>query len=305
MTPNILKWANKEGTFVRQASKFRNFIQKGGEFEPEANRYHLYISYACPWAHRTLIVRQLKGLDKVIGLSIVDYLMEERGWKFSTAEETPGCIPDTLHNSSHIRDLYFLADPNYEGRFTVPVLWDKKLNTIVNNESAEIIRMFNSDFNEIAGNPELDLCPENLLESIDETNAWVYDNLNNGVYKAGFATAQSEYEKNANLVFEAQKRIEEIFGKQKFICGDGMTEADIRLFTTMIRFDPVYVGHFKCNMLTVKDSPNTLAWLNRMVAVPGIKETINMTHIKRHYYMSHKQINPTGIVPLSDGPVPL
>jgi putative glutathione S-transferase len=305
MAANILKWANKDGAFIRQASKFRNVVEKGGEFEPEADRYHLYISYACPWAHRTLIVRQLKGLDKVVGLSVVDYLMEEKGWKFSTAEETPGCIPDTLYNSNHIRDLYFRADPNYEGRFTVPVLWDKKLNTIVNNESSEIIRIFNSAFNDIAGNPGLDLCPENLLATIDETNAWVYDNLNNGVYKAGFATAQSEYEKNANLVFEAQKRIEEILKKQQFICGDVMTEADVRLFTTLIRFDPVYVGHFKCNLLAVKDCPNTLAWLSRMVAVPGIKETINMTHIKRHYYMSHKQINPTGIVPLSDGPIPL
>jgi len=249
-------------------------------------------------------VRNIKGLEKAIGLSVVDYLMGEKGWKFSTPEETPGCILDPI-GSSHIRDLYFRADPNYDGRFTVPILWDNKLNTIVNNESSEIIRMLNSEFNDIAGNPELNLCPDELLGQIEETNAWVYDNLNNGVYKSGFATAQTEYEKNAKLVHEAQQRVETILGKNTFICGSQMTEADIRLFTTMIRFDPVYFGHFKCNLLAVHDCPNTLTWLKRMVAYPGLKDTINMKHIKKHYYMSHKQINPTGIVPLSNGPIEL
>jgi len=304
MATNILQWANKDGAFVRTVSSFRNFIKKGTQFEPEAGRYHLYISYACPWAHRTLIVRKIKGLEKVIGLSVVDYLMADKGWKFSTDEETPGCIPDTLHNSSHLRDLYFRANPNFEGRFTVPVLWDKKLNTIVNNESSEIIRMLNSEFNDLSGN-SLNLIPESLLDRIDETNAWVYDTLNNGVYKAGFATSQFEYEKNAALVHESQKRVEAILGQQNFICGDVLTEADIRLFTTMIRFDPVYFGHFKCNLLAVRDCPHTVAWLQRMVAYPGIKETINMEHIKKHYYMSHKQINPTQVVPLSNGPIQL
>lgn len=231
--------------------------------------------------------------------------MEEKGWKFSTPEETPGCIPDTVNGASHIREVYFKADPNYDGRFTVPVLWDKKLNTIVNNESSEIIRIFNTDFNDLAGNPTLDLYPSPLAQSIDETNTWVYDNLNNGVYKAGFATTQAQYELNAKLVFESQKRVEEIFGSNKFICGDQLTEADIRLFTTMIRFDPVYFGHFKCNLLAVKDCPNTLDWLRRIVAIPGVRETVKMEHIKKHYYMSHKQINPTQVVPLSNGPIDL
>lgn len=250
-------------------------------------------------------MRNIKGLDKVIGLSVVDYMMGEKGWKFSSPEETPGCIPDTVHHSEHIRDLYFRANKDYDGRFTVPVLWDKKLNTIVNNESSEIIRMLNSEFNDIAEHAELDLCPEGLREKIDEVNDWVYNGLNNGVYKSGFATSQDQYELNAKLVFESQQRVEAILGQSKFVCGDVLTEADIRLFTTMVRFDPVYFGHFKCNMLAVRNSPNTLDWLKRMVAVPGIKATINMEHIKKHYYMSHKQINPTGVVPLSNGPIDL
>ncbi len=247
----------------------------------------------------------MKGLDKHIGLSVVDYLMGEKGWKFSTPEETLGCIPDPLFNVGYIRELYFKADPNYDGRFTVPVLWDKKLNTIVNNESAEIIRIFNSAFNDIAENPAFDLYPEALRQVIDETNDWIYNGINNGVYKAGFATTQEAYSENARLVHQTQLRIEEVLSKQPYICGNVLTEADIRLFTTMIRFDPVYFGHFKCNLLSVRDSPATLKWLQRMVDTPGVKGTINMEHIKKHYYMSHKQINPTQVVPLSNGPIPL
>ncbi|KAK9711907.1 S-glutathionyl-(chloro)hydroquinone reductase [Basidiobolus ranarum] len=304
---NIYKWASKDGEFRRKPSTFRNTIsnEEGSDFKPEKGRYHLYISYACPWAHRTLIVRALKGLQDVIGLSIVDYLMQSKGWKFSTPEETPGSIPDTLYNSEYIREIYFKANPEYDGRFTVPVLWDKKLETIVNNESSEIIRIFNSAFDEFV--PEhakgVSYYPEKLRKEIDDINEWIYDTVNNGVYKSGFATTQEAYEKNCVNVFSSLDKIEKILSEHEFLVGETFTEADIRLWTTIIRFDPVYHGHFKCNIKSIeKDYPHILRWARQIYQLPNIKETVNMEHIKKHYYMSHININPTQVVPLGNGP---
>lgn len=302
-------WAvpsNEKGEFIRKESQFRNFIEEGGQFPPEANRYHLYISLACPWAHRTLITRNLKGLQDVIGLSVVHYLMGGDGWEFASPVEVPGCIPDTVNGAKLLREIYLLSDPEYDGRITVPVLFDKQTKKIVNNESSEIIRIFNSSFNNLAKNPSLDLYPADLSAQIDEINEWIYNGLNNGVYKAGFATAQDAYEKNARLVHDSLLKVEKILKANEpngYLCGSKLTEADIRLFTTIVRFDPVYVGHFKCNLVTVKDLPALSNWMKRIFDLEGIKETVNMEHIKKHYYMSHVGINPTRIVPLSDGPL--
>lgn len=299
---NILKWASADGSFKRQASQFRNWITKDGPHQPESNRYVLYVSLACPWAHRTLIARKLKGLEDCIKLSVVDYLLGENGWKFSQPEETAGCIPDPLYNFKFIKELYFKADPEYTDRFTVPVLFDSKLQTIVNNESSEILRMFNSEFNEIARNPDIDLYPKALREEIDLINSWIYDDFNNGVYKAGFATAQDKYEESVVKVRDALQKLEKILTNKRYLCGDVLTEVDIRTFTTALRYDPVYFGHFKCNLVSIeKDCPNILRWMRDIY--PLVKDTCNMEHIKKHYYMSHKQINPNGIVPLSNGPL--
>ncbi|KAM3581570.1 S-glutathionyl-(chloro)hydroquinone reductase [Umbelopsis sp. WA50703] len=305
--PNITKWASKDGEFRRQVSSFRDFVSrdKNARFAAEPNRYHLYISWACPWAHRTAIVRQLKGLDKIIGLSVVDYLMLDKGWKFSTSDETPGAIPDTVNHTNYIRELYFKANPDYEGRFTVPVLWDKKNATIVSNESSEIIRMFNEEFNEHIDEDKksLNYYPENLRSEIDSINEWVYDTVNNGVYKSGFATTQAAYEKNVYPLFESLDRLEKILAENEYLVAGTFTEADIRLWTTIVRFDPVYVGHFKCNLKTIeKDYPNILRWARQIYQKPGVADTVNMHHIKHHYYESHSQINPTGVVPVSNGP---
>ncbi|KAJ3039398.1 S-glutathionyl-(chloro)hydroquinone reductase [Rhizophlyctis rosea] len=302
----IYKWASKEdGEYRRQASTFRNFVssETGADFPAEADRYHLYVSHACPWAHRTAIVRKLKGLDKIIGLSVVNYLMGPNGWKFSTSEECPGAIPDTVNNAQFIRELYFKANPDYEGRFTVPVLWDKKQNTIVNNESSEIIRMFNSAFDAFSSAPGVTYYPEDLRAEIDAINEWIYNDINNGVYKSGFATTQEAYEKNVKQLFVSLHRVDDILAKNEWLVGGKFTEADIRLFTTIVRFDPVYFGHFKCNLGSIAyDFPNILRWARQVYQIGGIKDTINMEHIKRHYYMSHIQINPTQVVPLSNGP---
>ncbi|KAL0135806.1 glutathione S-transferase [Mucor lusitanicus] len=305
--PAILKWASKDGEFRRQQSTFRDTIEadSNAKFAAEPDRYHLYISWACPWAHRTALVRQLKGLDKLIGLSVVDYLMLDKGWKFSTAEECPGAIPDTVNNAQHIRDIYFKVNPDYEGRFTVPVLWDKKLETIVNNESSEIIRMFNTAFNQYLDkeHAERNYYPESLRKEIDENNEWIYDTINNGVYKSGFATTQAAYEKNVYPLFKSLDRVEKMLEGKKFLIQDTFTEADIRLFTTIVRFDPVYFGHFKCNIGSIEHNyPNILKWARRIYQMPGVKETVNMDHIKGHYYMSHRQINPTQVVPVGNGP---
>ncbi|CAG8459202.1 7347_t:CDS:10 [Ambispora gerdemannii] len=305
----ILNWASPTGEFRRKPSSFRDFISKkpNARFPPEPNRYHLYVSYACPWAHRTLIVRALKGLEDIIGLSVVDYLMQEKGWKFSTPEQTPGAIPDTVNNAQYLRELYFKAEPEYGGRFTVPTLWDKKLGTIVNNESSEIIRMFNEVFDDYLPDATKGITyyPEHLRAEIDAINEWVYDTVNNGVYKAGFATTQQActYEQNAHKIFESLDRLEDILSTNEFLVGGVLTEADIRLWTTIIRFDPVYHGHFKANLKSIeKDYPNLLRWARQIYQIPKIADTVNMHHIKNHYYQSHKQINPTGVVPIGNGP---
>lgn len=295
-----------DGSFKRRASSFRNQIEKGGEFTPEKGRYHLYVSYACPWATRTLITRQLKGLEDFIGVTVVSPRMGSNGWTFGDHDEFPGAQPDPVYKSAHLRDLYLKACPEYDGRFTVPTLWDKKTNTIVNNESSEIIRMFNTAFNDQipAEKAAIDIYPQNLRTEIDSINEWVYDNVNNGVYRAGFATTQEAYQKAVVQVFEALDKLEKILTGKDYLVGDQLTEADIRLFVTIIRFDPVYVGHFKCNFRTIRDGyPAIHLWLRKLYwNNPVFKDTCNFDHIKTHYYWSHVSINPTRIVPV--GPIP-
>jgi putative glutathione S-transferase len=289
------------GQFVRSAAQFRNFVTPDGTpgpagvggFKAESGRYHLYVSLACPWAHRTLIFRKLKGLEEHISVSVVHYLMLEKGWEF---REESGATRDHLFGAQTLAEIYTRANPDYSGRVTVPVLWDKQSGTVVSNESSEIIRMFNSAFDAITGNA-LDLYPAALRAEIDEINAFVYDTINNGVYKCGFATTQSAYETNFDALFSALDTIEARLATRRYLCGDTLTEADWRLFTTLVRFDPVYVGHFKCNMRRIEDYPNLYRYLKSLYAVPGIRDTVDFHHIKHHYYGSHKTINPTGIVP--------
>ena len=284
------------GRFVRKPSSFRGWVRADGStpFAPEANRYHLYVALACPWAHRTLIFRKLKRLEGVISLSIVDPIMAENGWTFGTGE---GCIADTVNGARHLHEVYSGADPHYTGRVTVPVLWDRATGTIVNNESAEIIRMLNSEFNEL-GDAAVDFYPEALHAEIDAVNDFVYPNVNNGVYRCGFATTQDAYEEAVHALFEALSELEERLGRQRYLVGSRLTEADWRLFTTLVRFDAVYVGHFKCNLRRIADFPNLSGYLRELYQVPGVAETVNFEHIKRHYYGSHAAIKPTAIVPL-------
>ena len=290
-----------DGRFVRSASQFRNWVTADGSagpsgtggFKAEAGRYHLYVSLACPWAHRTLIFRALKKLEDVISVSVVDYLMAEEGW---TLTGKGGATPDHLYGAKRLYEIYTRADPHYSGRVTVPVLWDKQQQTIVSNESAEIIRMLNTAFNEF-GDASLDFYPEELRSEIDALNDFIYPNINNGVYRAGFATAQDAYEEAYNNVFDALDKIEDILSKQRYLAGTRLTEADWRLFTTLIRFDPVYVGHFKCNKARIADYPNISNYVRELYQMEGISGTVNFAHIKNHYYMSHKTINPTGVVP--------
>jgi glutathionyl-hydroquinone reductase len=287
------------GAFVRPDSTFRNAITADGSsaFPAEAGRYHLYVALSCPWAHRTLITRKLKRLEKAISISIVDVHMGSDGWVFSDA---PGTIPDTLYGFKFLHQVYTKADPDYTGRVTVPTLWDKKAETIVNNESSEIIRMFNTAFDGLGGgigNPDLDLYPKPLRVEINAVNDRVYNNINNGVYKAGFATSQSAYEAAFDALFEALDEMEERLGKHRYIVGNQLTEADIRFFTTLVRFDAVYQYHFKCNLRRIEDYPNLSNYLRDLYQTPGFGETVNMDHIKRHYYGSHETINPSGIVP--------
>ena len=294
-----------KGQFVRAQSSFRSHVTADGSpgptgaggFKAESGRYHLYVSYACPWAHRTLIFRKLKGLEGHISVSIVHYRMLENGWEFHAEE---GATEDHLFGSDALWQVYTKADPHYSGRVTVPVLWDKKTGTIVNNESSEIIRMFNSAFDDITGNT-LDLYPEDLRGEIDALNARVYDTVNNGVYKCGFATTQDAYEENFVKLFATLDELDARLEGKKYLFGDRLTEADVRLFTTIVRFDPVYVGHFKCNLRRIADYPNLYRFLKTLYNLPDVTETVNFTHIKNHYYQSHRTINPTGIVP--SGPV--
>ncbi|MCH8163709.1 MAG: glutathione S-transferase family protein, partial [Proteobacteria bacterium] len=277
-----------KGRFVRSASQFRNWVTVDGAaglkgsagFKAEAGRYHLYVSYACPWANRTLIFRKIKGLEKIISLSVVHWHMAEDGWTFVEGE---GVIADPNLNANYLRDIYLKANNIYSGRVTVPVLWDKKTNTIVSNESSEIIRMFNSAFDEI-GATEGDYYPESLREDIDALNERIYDTVNNGVYKAGFATTQEAYEEAVVALFETLDWLDVRLKLQRYVTGDQITEADWRLFTTLIRFDAVYVGHFKCNLKRLLDYPNLWAYTRDLYQQVGIDETINMHHIKQHYY---------------------
>ncbi|KAJ3292819.1 S-glutathionyl-(chloro)hydroquinone reductase [Borealophlyctis nickersoniae] len=301
----VYKWESKDGEFRRQVSSFRDFISSAPDspFPPEANRYHLYVSLACPWAHRTMIVRALKGLEDVIGLSVVDYLLGEHSWKFSDPKDCPGAIPDTVNNAKYLSDLYYKASPQFSGRFTVPVLWDKKKDTIVNNESSEIIRMLNSEFDQWSSAPGVTYYPKDLAPQIDAINEWIYNDINNGVYKSGFATAQDVYEKHVMQLFKSLDRVEQILTENEWLVGGRFTEADIRLFTTIVRFDPVYHTHFKCNLKTIShDYPAILRWARQVYQIPKIKETVNMEHIKKHYFMSHIQINPKQIVGVWNGP---
>lgn len=293
------------GKFIRTEAQFRNWITPDGEpgptgiggFKAEAGRYHLYVSLACPWAHRTLIFRELKGLEKMITVSVVHAYMGNEGWTF---EEGPGVIPDPINNAKRMHEVYTAAQADYSGRVTVPVLWDKKTNTIVSNESSEIIRMFNSAFDGIGALPG-DYYPEAKREEIDWINERVYHRVNNGVYKSGFATTQDAYEEAVSELFEELDWLDDRLSKQRFLTGSQITEADWRLFTTLVRFDAVYVGHFKCNLRRIDDYPALSDYLRDLYQQPGIADTVNMDHIKTHYYASHDTINPTGVIPA--GPV--
>lgn len=301
------KWYDTDktgGKFEREAARFRNWVTadgspgpsgKGG-FKAESGRYHLYVSMACPWAHRTLIFRKLKGLEKHISVSVVHPDMVENGWEFRPDEERHR---DHLHNFRFLHEVYTRAAPDYTGRVTVPTLWDKKQETIASNESAELIRMFNSAFNDLEGvDADLDFYPESLRPEIEAVNERVYDTVNNGVYKAGFATAQDKYEEAYRALFESLDWLEDRLSGQRYLVGAQLTEADWRLFTTLIRFDAVYYSHFKCNRQPIREFPNLSGYLRDLYQVPGVAETVDIGQIKRHYYVSQRTINPTQIVPV-------
>jgi putative glutathione S-transferase len=286
---------DSEGKFIRPSTTFRNHITSDGSsgLKAEAGRYHLYISWACPWACRTAIIRQLKGLQDVIGLSVVAAEIDQNSWEFS---DEPGCIPDTVNGTQYLWQLYLKADPSYSGRVTVPVLWDIQNGTIINNESREIIRMFDTEFNAFA-KQNINFYPEHLQKLIDETIDTIYQPINNGVYRAGFATTQSAYDEAVTELFTALDYWEKVLGNQRYLCGNQITEADWCMFTTLFRFDVVYYVHFKCNLCRIVDYPNLWNYLKELYQLPGVKETCNLDHIKRHYYRSHPQVNPTRIVP--------
>jgi putative glutathione S-transferase len=290
---------NEKGQFIRPSTTFRNWIKADGssEFQPATGRYHLYVSLACPWAHRTLIMRQLKGLTDAISVSVVDPVIGEHGWEFS---DGAGCIPDFVNQSHYLWEIYVKVDRHYTGRVTVPILWDKQTHSIVNNESREIIHMLDTEFGAIAQSNR-DLYPVGLRETIDQTIDAIYQPINNGVYRAGFATKQAAYNEAVTELFEALDHWEQVLGKQRYLCGNQLTEADICLFTTLFRFDSVYYIHFKCNLRRIVDYPNLWGYLRDIYQLPGVKATCNLDHIKRHYYISHPKVNPTRIVPI--GPI--
>jgi len=288
--------AETGGHFVRQQSRFRGLVTSDGSsaFPAEPGRYHLYVSLACPWAHRTLIFRKMKRLEDIISLSVVDWYMGEDGWMFSDRE---ACIPDPILGARYLHEIYTAAQPDFTGRVSVPVLWDKVRRTIVNNESSEIIRMINSAF-DAWGDAKLDFYPESLRSEIDPLNAHIYETVNNGVYKAGFATSQAAYEAAYGALFATLDELEERLEQKRYLLGDRITEADWRLFTTLVRFDSVYFGHFKCNKRRLVDFPNLWGYTRELYQHPGVAETVNLKHIKGHYYESHASINPTRIVPM-------
>lgn len=299
------KWYDTKGSkgkFEREEAQLRNWITANGEagptgksgFKAESGRYHLYVSLACPWAHRTLIFRALKGLAEHISVSVVSPDMLESGWTFNTSNHSSG---DDLFKFDYMHQIYTQNMPNYSGRVTVPVLWDKQLNCIVSNESSEIIRMLNQAFNAITGNT-LDFYPNDKRKAIDDINEFIYHNINNGVYKTGFATTQDAYQSAYNDLFSALDTVEDILAKQRYLVGDSITEADWRLFTTLIRFDAVYFGHFKCNQRQLEQYPHISNYIRELYQYPNVAETVDFYHIKRHYYFSHTMINPTQVVPL-------
>ena len=293
-----------KGEFVREEAQLRHWITEDGSagpsgesgFKAEKDRYHLYVSLACPWAHRTLIFRQLKSLSDFITVSAVHPIMLEHGWTFEKTDDT-SANGDDLFGFEYHHQVYTKNKPDYTGRVTVPVLWDKQQSRIVSNESSEIIRMFNSAFNSLTGNA-LDFYPKELHSEINDINEWIYSDINNGVYRTGFATSQRAYESAFKKLFTALDRVEAILKTKRYLTGNQLTEADWRLFTTLIRFDPVYVGHFKCNLKRIADYPNLSGYLRELYQYPGIKDSVNFDHIKGHYYGSHRTINPTLVVPL-------
>ncbi|MGX6648349.1 glutathione S-transferase family protein [Maricaulaceae bacterium MS644] len=303
------KWYDTKSTggrFKRQDSAFRNWVTADGSpgpsgeggFKAEPGRYHLYVSLACPWAHRTLVFRRLKGLEEMISLSVVHWRMKENGWEF---RDGPGVIPDPLHGAHFMHQVYTAAKPDYTGRVTVPVLWDKDKGTIVSNESADLIRMFNSAFDDVGAAPG-DYYPEALRSEIDAVNADVYAHVNNGVYKSGFATSQDVYAQEVTQLFDALDRLEQrLSDGRRYLTGDTVTEADWRLYTTLVRFDPVYHGHFKCNLRRLTEYPALSAYARRLQTGHGVGDLFDLDHARRHYYESHDMINPSGVVPL--GPV--
>lgn len=287
------------GEFVRTDAQFRNWVTADGSsnFKAESGRYHLFVSLACPWAHRTLLFRKLKKLEGVIGVSVVKPEMLDKGWELLPTENPASIDPSPIADINYLYEVYTAAQSDYSGRVTVPLLWDKETKTIVNNESADIIRMLNCAFDEFT-DVRADFYPEHLHQQIDEINSLVYDNINNGVYKAGFATSQSAYEKAFHALFQALDQVEAILSQQRYLAGPQITEADWRLFTTLVRFDSVYYGHFKANLRRIEDYPNLSNYLRELYQIGGVAETVNFHHIKTHYYYSHDTINPTRIVPV-------
>ncbi|NOY91786.1 MAG: glutathione S-transferase family protein [Deltaproteobacteria bacterium] len=302
------EWYDTEGNageFVRSEAGFRSWITPDGSAGPsgqggfvaEPGRYRLYVSYACPWAHRTLLARALEGLEAIIPISVVHYLMGAEGWTFEPAEDV---VPDPVLGATRLHQIYTAARADFTGRVTVPVLWDTQRETIVSNESSEILRMFDTAFDGL-GARGLDLRPDDLHDEIDATNTLVYDAINNGVYKAGFATRQAVYERHVHRLFDVLDQLEERLGRRRWLCGERFTEADVRLFPTLLRFDPVYHGHFKCNLRRIQDYPHLSGYVRDVFQLPGVAETIRMEHVVRHYYGSHDSINPTRIVPIYRG----
>jgi putative glutathione S-transferase len=295
------EFATEEGRFVRGGTSFRERVTADGSsgYRAEPGRYHLYVAWACPWAHRTAILRKLKGLEDAIGLSAVGSFMGDDGWAFY---DESGVVPDAVNGARYLREVYLRADPSYTGRVTTPLLWDKETGTIVNNESREIIRMLDHEFDAVEGaRANIDFCPEDLYDEVERTIDEIYDPINNGVYRSGFATSQEAYEEAVTELFDALDHWERVLSERRYLCGDEITEADWCMFPTLLRFDPVYHGHFKCNLQRLVDYPNLWGYLKDLYQQPGVAETVNMDHIKKHYYRSHESINPTRIVP--KGPI--
>jgi putative glutathione S-transferase len=286
-----------EGHFVRQDDAFRDWVRADGSspYAPEAGRYHLYVSLACPWASRTVIVRKLKGLESAVGMTVVDPIRDERGWAF---RDVPGATLDPVNGFSYLSEAYEATDPRYRGRVTVPVLWDTKTHRIVSNSDDDIMRMFETEFDALTGNPQLDLYPERLRGEIDVLNEHLYRSVNDGVYRAGFATSQRAYEASVRELFRALDQLEDRLSRQRYLFGASPVESDWRLFVTLVRFDPVYYVHFKCNLRLIAQYENLYGYLRDLYQIGGVAQTVDFDHIKRHYYVTHEQINPTRIVPL-------